>query len=379
MLTLIKNIRLYSPQPMGKVDLLVAFGRVLAIAPDLDAYRSDARVWDAENRLATPGLIDEHIHLAGAGGNDGFSSLTAEVSLQELLQCGTTTAVGLMGTDGVLRSLSGLYAKVMALREQGLSTYMYSGYYGIDSLTLTGSVQTDMLMIDPVLGCKVAISDVRSSSPTALELARLLRQIKLGGSTARKKGVMHVHLGVLPDRLDLLFELVERYHFPAGHITPTHTNRSLGLFEEAVRFAKIGGCIDITTGASQFEPPFRSVIRAWESGVPEHSVVLSSDGHAGLSAAVAKAHGGQTTAPIAQNLQQMRLLVQEGGVPLASALLPVTQNPARNLGLGRKGRVEVGSDADLCLFNDDLQLEAVVAMGQIFIGGRPLIESVPFN
>jgi len=372
MYTLIKNANLYAPQAMGRVDLLLALGRILEIAPNLDVYRSKARVWDAEGRITTPGLIDQHIHLAGAGGNNGFSSLTTEVSTTDLLRCGTTTAVGLMGTDGVLRSLSGLYAKVMSVREQGLSAYMYSGYYGIDSLTLTGTVQTDLLMIEPVIGCKVAISDIRSSSPTPLELARLLRQIKLGGATARKKGIMHVHLGVLPEQLNPLFELVEHFHFPIEHISPTHTNRNQELFEQSIRFGRLGGCIDITTGASRFEPPHRSLIRAWESGVPEHCVTFSSDGHAGLSAAVARMHNGQTTAPFSQNLHEMTLLVKDAGMPLERALLPVTLNPARNLGLAHKGRVVEGADADLCFFNTQLQLEAVVAMGNIYLDGHRL-------
>ncbi|MFZ9938933.1 MAG: amidohydrolase family protein [Bacteroidia bacterium] len=379
MFTLIKNANVYAPHSVGQVDLLIAFGRILEIGANLDSYRSKSFVWDAEGRITTPGLIDQHIHLAGAGGNSGFSSLTTEVHVQDLLRCGTTTAVGLMGTDGVLRSLTGLYAKVMALREQGLSTYMYSGYYGIDSLTLTGSVQTDMLLIEPVLGCKIAISDVRSSVPTPLELARLLRQIKLGGATALKKGIMHVHLGILPDQLNPLFELVDQFHFPIEHITPTHTNRNEALFAESIRFAKAGGCIDITTGASRFEAPFRSVIRAWESGVAENKVTMSSDGHAGLSQAVAQVHGGQSRAPIAQNLHEMTRLVMEGDIPLERALLPVTLNPANNLGLKHKGRIAEGCDADLCIFDDQLHIEAVVAMGKIYIDGKSVGQNSHLN
>lgn len=372
MFTLIKNIKLYAPHPVGHVDLLIAFGKILEIGTDLDSYRAKSLVWDAEGQIATPGLIDQHIHLAGAGGNNGFSSLTEEVKIKDLLSCGTTTAIGLLGTDGVLRSLSGLYAKVMGLREQGLSAYMYSGYYGIDSLTLTGSVQTDMLLIEPVLGCKIAISDIRSSAPTPLELVRLLRQIKLGGATALKKGILHVHLGTLPDQINPLFELVEQYHYPIEHITPTHTNRNASLFAESIRFAKAGGCIDITTGASRFESPFRSVIRAWESGVPENNLTMSSDGHAGLSQAVSQLHGGQSTAPIAQNLREMTLLVTEGGIPIERALLPVTLNPAKNLGLKHKGRIAVGCDADLCFFDDRLNLNAVMALGKIYKDGMPI-------
>ena len=55
-------------------------------------------------------------------------------------------------------------------------------------------MQEDLIYIDAVLGCKIAISDIRSSYPSDRELLRLLRQVKVGGMIARKKGILHVHL-----------------------------------------------------------------------------------------------------------------------------------------------------------------------------------------
>ncbi|MGA1666403.1 MAG: amidohydrolase family protein [Bacteroidia bacterium] len=363
MLQLIKNARLWDPQPKGVVDLLVAFGRIVEVGQNLKPSGLSLRVWDLEGRTVTPGLIDQHVHIAGAGGNQGFSSLTREVQAEELWSTGTTTVVGLMGTEGLLRSLSAVYSKVMALREEGMSAYMYSGYYGIDSTHLTGSVQSDMVFIEPVLGCKVAISDTRSSFPTDIELARLLRQVLLGGATARKKGILHVHLGIFPSKLEPLMRLVRDFSFPIQHISPTHTNRNLDLFEEAMAFAQSGGRIDLTTGASRFEDPSKSFVRAIEAGLDSDLLTFSSDGHAGLSATVAAKNGVELCAPLTHNLREMIKIHTVEGLGLDMALKPVTTGPAMNLGLNHKGRLEKGFDADLCVFDQEWNLTGVMGCG----------------
>lgn len=187
MLTLIKNAQVFTPQFIGLQDLLLAQGRIAAMSPQLDFNLPDLEIIDVQGAYLTPGLIDQHIHIVGAGGKDGFLSMTPEIQASELIACGTTTAVGLLGTDGTAKNIRALYAKVQSLRQEGLSAYMYSGYYGLDTLTITESIQSDMVFIEPVLGFKIAISDIRSSYPTALELVRKLRDVRVGGLLSNKK------------------------------------------------------------------------------------------------------------------------------------------------------------------------------------------------
>ncbi|MDP5158311.1 MAG: beta-aspartyl-peptidase [Flaviramulus sp.] len=365
MLKLIKNTNLYTPKYLGKKDLLIAGKKIIAVEDNLDAFRKIADVWDAKGKVVTPGLIDQHIHIIGAGGKEGFSSMTPEVNLSELIACGSTTVVGLLGTDGTARNIRTLYSKAKALEEEGISAYMYSGYYGIDSMTITDSIQGDMIFIDKVLGCKIAISDIRSSYPTALELVRKLRDIMVGGFIGKKKGILHVHLGNLDSKLDILFELVNDYKFPIKHISPTHVGRTKELFDQAIEFAKLGGMIDITTGASKYTDPYKSVLYALEQGANIDNITFSTDGHAGLTKFDNQGNAiGIRKAPINSNLEEVRLLVKKGGMPIEEAFKIITTNPANNLGLKNKGKIEVGMDADLCCFDDDLNLKDVFANGK---------------
>ena len=58
------------------------------------------------------------------------------------------------------------------------------------------------------------------------------------------------------------------------------------------------------------------------------------------------------------------------GVPLHDAVTMATKTPAECIGLGdRKGLIEVGYDADLIAFNDDLQLSLRMVNGKLLQWG----------
>lgn len=365
MLKLIKHTELYNPEHKGQKDILIAGQQIVAIEDNLSHFENDAEVFDAQGKITTPGLIDQHIHVIGAGGKDGFASMTPEVNLSDLISCGTTTICSLLGTDGTARNIRSLYAKVKGLDQEGISAYMFSGYYGMDTVTITDSIQGDMIFIDKVLGCKIAISDIRSSYPSATDLVRKLRDIRVGGMIGNKKGILHIHLGNLPSKMDLLFELVEKFHFPIEHISPTHVGRTKALFDQAIAFAKLGGMIDITTGASKYTDPYKSVLYALDEGVSIDLMTFSTDGHAGLTKFNEEGEAiGVRKAPIHTNLKETIALVKDGGIPISEAFKLITTNPAKNLGLKHKGKLEVGYDADLCFFNKELELMDVFAKGQ---------------
>lgn len=174
-----------------------------------------------------------------------------------------------------------------------------------------------------------------------------------------------MHLGDLETKMDVLFELVNKYQFPIEHISPTHVGRTKALFDQAIEFAKLGGIIDITTGASQYTAPYKSVLYALEKGVNIDFMTFSSDGHAGLTKFDTNKNPiGIKAAPLDKNLSEVVALIKEGKIPIEEAFKLITTNPARNLGLKHKGKIAVGFDADLCCFSEDLKLTDVFAKGQ---------------
>ena len=69
----LKNVELYAPAPMGTGDVLVAGERVVAIRLSGDPEWGlvnvpGLEVVDGQGARLTPGLIDQHIHITGAGG-----------------------------------------------------------------------------------------------------------------------------------------------------------------------------------------------------------------------------------------------------------------------------------------------------------------------
>ena len=377
---LIKNTNLYSPKSLGKKDILISNGKIVAIDDEIVNHSVFSEVWDAKGAITTPGFIDQHIHVIGAGGKHGFASMTPQLHLGDLINCGTTTVVGLLGTDGSTRSIKTLFSKTQALNQEGITAYMYTGYYGLDKVYLMNSLQEDMIYIDSVIGCKIAISDIRSSYPSALELLRLLRNVRVGGMLSGKKGILHLHLGALSSKMDLLFEIIENYEFPIEHISPTHVGRTKDLFDQAITFAKMGGMIDITTGASKYTDPYKSVLYALDNNVSIDNMTFSSDGNAGLDK-LDKNNNlvGFKSAPFDKNFEEVINLHKLGGIPIEDALKLITSNPAKNLGLKNKGQVKVNSDADLCFLNSDLEIHTVIANGKFMMQEGALVVKGSFE
>ncbi len=380
MLKIIKNAELYAPEYLGRKDILIGGEKILAIEDKIEISSDFAEIIDADGKMVTPGLIDQHIHLTGAGGKHAFASMTPEISVNELIACGTTTVMGMLGTDGVTRTLQGLYAKVKGLEQQDVSAYMLTSYFGYPTKTMLNSVLEDMVFIDKVIGCKIAISDERGSFPTENELLKLLREVHVGGLTSGKGGILHIHLGALESRMDILLDLVKKHHFPIRHISPTHVGRTKALFEQAIEFAKLGGMIDISTGGTKYDAPYKQVLYALEKGASIENITFSSDGNAGMAK---KDENGNIEylykAPIDLNLKQVILLIQEVGMSISDAFKLITTNPAKNLSLPHKGKIAINYDADFCFFDKDFTLTDVISKGKVMMNDCKIINGKFFN
>ena len=374
MFTILKNGRICAPQELGVKDVLLADRSVAHLADRIDptpGYGA-TEVYDVTGCFVVPGFIDQHVHLIGGGGEGGFATRTPEVMLSDLTTAGITTVVGTLGTDSVTRHMESLLAKARGLEEEGISSWIYSGAYATPSPTITGSLRSDLVLIDKVVGGKVAMSDHRSAQPSKDELARLAAEARVGGMLAGKAGVLHIHTGDGKRRLDWLFEIVAETELPITQFTPTHLNRTGELLLEGIRFAKAGGMLDITTSisaaASSRPQPAEAVRTCLEAGTPLDRITLSSDGNGSMPAFNRKGELTGLVAAAPRSLYEaLREIVRAGILPLPDALCLVTTNPAASLKLPRKGRIVPGGDADIVVLDADLTIRHVFAKGRCLV------------
>ena len=124
---LLKSVNLFDPEPKGVCDLFLCGGIVAAVGKNLSPALPDVEVVDGSGLTALPGLVDQHVHFTGGGGECGFRSRVPELSLTDFTTAGVTTAVGLLGTDSATRSPKSLLAKTKALNEEGITAYCLTG------------------------------------------------------------------------------------------------------------------------------------------------------------------------------------------------------------------------------------------------------------
>ncbi len=384
MITLIKNIKVYKPEYLGKKDILLIGNRIGAIGDDLSADfggQVDVVIVDGSGKIAVPGFIDSHVHMLGGGGEGGYKTRTPEIMLTDLTTAGITTVVGCLGTDGVTRNMVSLLAKARALEEEGLTTYIYTGSYQIPVKTITGEIMKDMIIIDKVIGVgEIALSDHRSSQPTMEEFTKVAAEARVGGMLSGKAGILDIHLGDGSRTIDLILDIINETEIPMSQFLPTHVNRNGVLFEKCIEFAKKGGCIDFTGSddADFWEEQdgevrvSKGIKRLLAEGVSDDNFTLSSDAQGSLPIFnKKKEYIGLGVGKASCLFKEIRECVLKEEIPLEIAIKAITANPARILKLTNKGRLEKGFDADLCLLDEKtLDIDTVIAKGQMMVKDR---------
>lgn len=212
---------------LGKKDVLIGGNVILAIEKTIHSDRlpHDTTVMNASEKIMVPGFIDGHQHFTGGGGEGGFHTRTPEMQLSMNIANGVTTAVGLLGTDALTRTVESLYAKTQAFNAEGITAYMLTGSYWLPSPTICGSVGRDIVYIGPVIGVKLAMADQRGPSFDSADLATLASDVRVSALISNKPGIITVHTGVNPDGLDLIFEVVKNHAIRPDIFVPTHINR----------------------------------------------------------------------------------------------------------------------------------------------------------
>ena len=378
---IIKNANVFSPVSLGRKDVLTGEDKILSVSDKIEAPKgSDIEVFDAGELFLVPGLIDNHVHIAGAGGEGGPATRTPELKLSMMYGAGVTTVIGCLGTDGFTRSVEAVLMKAKSLRHEGASAWIWTGAYQVPTPSITGDIGKDIAMIGEVIGVgEIALSDHRSSCPSTDELIRIAAHARVGGMLGKKGGIVNIHLGDAKDPFRPIHDAVSKSELRYTQFLPTHCNRNEYIFEDAKIYGK-EGYIDITTSSYPYFPdeeikPATALRLLLEAGVPEEHITFSSDSCGSLpgfdeKGRLVKLEMGLPSA----DLRELGDAVLIEKIPLEIALKVLTSNVASILKLAGKGFIAPGMDADLLFLDKDLKMVHLLSRGKWVVRNGEVIK-----
>jgi len=390
---LIKNGDVYAPEHKGEKDILIINERIFFIdqnilTKSLNGMDKNIKILDASKCIVIPGYIDQHVHINGAGGEGGPQYRTPPIQLSEFVNAGITSVVGSLGTDGFARSLKALLMKARALEQEGISTWIYTGAYEYPSPTITESILSDIILIDKVIGLKIALSDHRASHPTVDEFIKATSEARAGGILAGKAGVVHIHMGGEKQGLSYLFDIIRNTEIPVEQFAPTHLNKKdEEFFRQVVEFGKMGGYIDLTAGVSEEEKssqsikPGKAIKRLLKNGVSIEKITISSDGNGSIPKFNEKKEFvGMRIASVSSLHKEFINMVKEEKFSIEEAIHVTSTNIVKHLKLDKKGEIRAGKDADIiALDKESLKIKHVIARGKTLMEDKEVVKFGTFE
>ena len=282
---LIRNANVLDPSQnlSGKRDIGVRFGRVEAIEVSIPPERA-LRVFDAGNKLVTPGLIDLHCHTYPYGSAIGIPA-------DELLahQCTTTTV---SAGDGGANNLAAWRRFIMPasrtrqfafvhIAVAGLAGFPVPELFNINYAQPEIAARAVAENADIVLGVKVRMSENVIARHGMEPLRRAIRACELSGVPAK----IMCHIGGVSDRAlmsqildalrpgDVLTHCYSGATNEAGH--GTNIVQDGKLLPAALEAKKRGVIFDVGHGGGSFDYTIAEAAMA-QGCMPD---TLSSDVH----------------------------------------------------------------------------------------------------
>jgi imidazolonepropionase-like amidohydrolase len=353
---LIKNATIWTNERDGileNTDLLIRNGKIAAIGRDINV--DIGTVIDASGKHLTPGIIDEHSHIAiSRGVNEGSQYSSAEVSIGDVINSediniyrqlsGGVTAAQLLhgsanpigGQSGIIKMRWGYLPEDMKIKDAdpfikfALGENVKQSNWGDDNRTRYPQTRmgVEQVFEDHFTRAKEYGEKKASGKPyrVDLEMEALLEIVK-------RERFITCH-SYQQGEINMLMKVAERFGFRVN--TFTHI---LEGYKVADKMAAHGA------GGSSFSDWWAYKYEVIDA-IPYNGVLLHSQ--------------GVTTAFNSDDAEMARRLNQEaakavmyGDLSEEEALKFVTLNPAKLLHIDhRTGSIKEGKDADLVIWSD---------------------------
>ncbi len=368
---LIKNATVWTCDTQGKIEggeVLLINGKISAVGKTLDVTKySGIRVIDAKGKHVTPGIIDEHSHIALASVNEGAQASSAEVqqasviapediNIYRQLSGGVTCSQLLHGSAN---PIGGQSAIVKLRWGVGAEEMVFKGAPGFIKFALGENVKQSNWQNDGTrfpqtrMGVEQIYYDhfIR-----AKEYGEAMKRIA-ASTSVKGKGAA----SVAPFRRDLemetLNEILEHKRFVTCHsYVQSEINMlmhvadsmkfTLNTFTHILEGYKVADKMKAHgSGASTFSDWWAYKFEV-KDAIPYNAALMYNEG---ITVAI-----NSDDAEMGRRLnQEAAKAVKYGGVPEEDALKMVTINPAKLLHIDKMtGSLAVGKDADVVIWSD---------------------------
>lgn len=381
MRTLVRQGRLIDPVGGigGIMDILIEDGKIAVIGSDLSS--PDAQVIDAKGLTVCAGLVDLHAHLREPEGGDavavgakaaaagGFTSVACMPDLPGILD--TPAEVKSLIARARMAQRTGARVWPVAAVSEGRRGYAVNDYAALKqagaaalcdaSPIRSANLMRDAMILahrqgltllacceDPDLCQDFAINEGRISRrlripgrPAIAEELQVMREVMLAEETGAAIHICHVSTAKA-------VAIIRRYKRKGVRVTCGTCPQYFTLTEDEV----------LTQGAvARVYPPLRTAadVEGVIEGLKDGTIDVIATGHRPCSREeaalpIAKAPGGMAGLETAFAVT-LTALYHTGEMRPSDILRKMTMNPACILRLPGMGRLAVGGDADMILFD----------------------------
>lgn len=364
---LIKNATVWTNEKEGvlqNTDVLIKNGKIAGVGKNLSD--ASARVIDGTGKHVTPGIIDEHSHIAAASINEGGQSVTSEVrigdnmnpddiNIYRQLSGGVTTSHILHGSANTIGGQTQLIKLRWGANDEDLKFKNWTGQIKFAlgenvkrSPSAIGNGSNNNRYPDTRMGVEQLLIDAFSRAKD------YQRAWKDYDANKTKKGV------VAPRRdleLDALVEILNEKRYITCHSyvqseinSSIHVAQQMGYkyntFTHILEGYKVADKMKAHgANASTFSDWWNYKLEV-QDAIPYNAAIMHN---VGLNVAI-----NSDDAEMARRLnQEAAKIVKYGGVSEEDALKMVTLNPAKMLHVeDRVGSLKNGKDGDVVLWSD---------------------------
>ncbi len=361
---LIKNATVWTNEKEGvlqNTDVLIKNGKIAGVGKDLSSV--GARVIDGTGKHVTPGIIDEHSHIAAASINEGGQSVTSEVRIADnldpediniyrQLSGGVTSSHILHGSANVIGGQTQLIKLRWGMDDDELKFKGWPGQIKFalgENVKRSSSSQGNNRYPDTRMGVEEVLTDAFTRAKD------YQKEWKTYNETKNKKGLNAPRRDL---ELDALVEILENKRFITCHsyvqseiMSSIEVANRLGYhyntFTHILEGYKVADkMLAHGANASTFSDWWAYKMEV-EDAIPYNAAIMQ---HVGLNVAI-----NSDDPEMARRLnQEAAKIVKYGGVTEEEALKMVTLNPAKMLHVEDKvGSLKIGKDGDVVLWSDN--------------------------